>query len=343
MKVLFVGPYPPPHGGISVHVRSAHQRLKRMGQQSNVLNIDPKAPEDDAYVKISGPLDLVRELVHHAHHGWTFDVHTNGHNAKSWAIALVCGAVGKLGPGATLTLHSGLAPAYIRDAPKWMRRTLRLASGLYGTVICVNREIANGIADLKIPRDRIQIKPAFIPVEPPQVPIPAEIQNWVDRHSPIMTSTLFFRPEYGFELLLEAFRVLKQRHPGIGCLAMGSGENRDDAAALAASYGLGSSVFLAGDLDHELCLSLISRSAVFVRPTFRDGDSISVREAVALGVPVVASDVGTRPESVRLFEPGDVDEFVKQVEEALAQQDESWTRAERRPVPEEEGLTLNQH
>jgi cell division septum initiation protein DivIVA len=62
-----------------------------------------------------------------------------------------------------------------------------------------------------------------------------------------------------------------------------------------------------------------------------------------LGVPVVASNVGTRPEDVRLFEPGDVDEFIKQVEEALAQLNRSSPRAERRPVPEEEGLTLNRH
>src|SRR6476660_9181619 len=102
MKVLFVGPYPPPHGGISVHVQSAHALMKRTGQQSNVLNIDPRAPESEAYIKISGALDLVRELVRFAHHGWTFDVHTNGHNAKSWAIALACGAVAQLGPGATL-------------------------------------------------------------------------------------------------------------------------------------------------------------------------------------------------------------------------------------------------
>ena len=326
-----------------MHVRTVHERLRRTGQQSNVLNIDPRAPESEDYIKISGALEFVRELVHHAHHGWTFDVHTNCHNPKSWAIAFACGAVAKLGPGATLTVHSGLAPAYIRNAPRWMRRALRMVGELYGKVICVNREIARAVADLNIPQDRIQVKPAFLPVEAPKVPIPPEITKWVEQHSPIMTSTLFFRPEYGFELLLDAVRVLKHRYPQIGCLAMGSGENRDHAAALAANYGLSSTVLLAGDLNHELCLSLISRSSVFVRPTFRDGDSISVREAMALGVPVVASDVGTRPEGVRLFQPGDVDAFVKCVEEALAKESQPSPRAVRRSVPEEEGLSLNQH
>src|SRR5262245_16863047 len=83
MKVLFVGPYPPPHGGISVHVWSAHARMRQAGQQSSVLNIDPRAPHSDAYIKISGALDLLRELVRHVWNDWTLHVHTNGHNAKN--------------------------------------------------------------------------------------------------------------------------------------------------------------------------------------------------------------------------------------------------------------------
>jgi len=78
---------------------------------------------------------------------------------------------------------------------------------------------------------------------------------------------------------------------------------------------LGDRIFLAGDLEHELCLALMSRSAVFVRPTFRDGDSISVREAVSLGVHVIASNVGTRPDGVLLFEPGDVNGLMARIKE----------------------------
>ena len=44
---------------------------------------------------------------------------------------------------------------------------------------------------------------------------------------------------------------------------------------------------------------------VFVRPTLADGDSVSVREAIALGRVVVASDVGTRPPEARLVPAGD--------------------------------------
>jgi hypothetical protein len=46
-------------------------------------------------------------------------------------------------------------------------------------------------------------------------------------------------------------------------------------------------------------------SDVYVRPTLADGDSVSVREAVALGRTVVATSVGTRPHEAILVPSGD--------------------------------------
>ncbi len=295
--------------------------MKRAGQQSNVLNIDPRAPESDNYIKVSGAAGLVRQLVRHVWNDWLLHVHTNGHNPKSWTIALLCGIAAQFGPGATLTLHSGIAPAYIQSCPQWMRRIIRFACVLYEQVICVNDEIQEAVAGLGIDKAQVRIVPAFLPVEAPEIVVPREVENWLRQHSPLLTSTMFFRPEYGFELLVQAVAQLREHYADIGCLVMGTGEGRDQAAHLVEQYELRDAMFLAGDLDHELCLALMARSAVFVRPTFRDGDSISVREAVALGVPVVASKVGTRPGGVRLFEPGDVSGLVAQLKILLAKHD----------------------
>ena len=60
-----------------------------------------------------------------------------------------------------------------------------------------------------------------------------------------------------------------------------------------------------------------ARSDLFVRPTLADGDASSVREALALGVPVVASDVGHRPPGIALFRRGDLDGLVEAIAGAL--------------------------
>jgi glycosyltransferase involved in cell wall biosynthesis len=99
---------------------------------------------------------------------------------------------------------------------------------------------------------------------------------------------------------------------------MGSGERQDDAIRRVREAGLEDNLLLTGDVDHDLCLALISRCDVFLRPTLQDGDSISVREALSLGVPVVASDTGMRPAGAILFRPGDVDGMAANIEHAIA-------------------------
>jgi glycosyltransferase involved in cell wall biosynthesis len=56
---------------------------------------------------------------------------------------------------------------------------------------------------------------------------------------------------------------------------------------------------------------------VFVRPTITDGDSVSVRECLSLGVPVVASDAVARPPGCVLFKSRDMDGFDAAVESVL--------------------------
>jgi glycosyltransferase involved in cell wall biosynthesis len=290
--------------------------MKRTGQQSNVLNVDPRAPASEAYIKVSGAWDLARALVRHAADGWLFQVHTNGHNAKSWMIALGCGLTSQFGPGSTLTLHSGIAPQFMRTAPRWLRHMMRLACVLHRQVICVNHEIASAVAELGITREQIQITPAFLPIAAPDVVAPAPVEQWMASHSPVVSSIMFFRPEYGFELLVEAVSRLRHQYPRIGCIVIG-GEDPEQALALVERRGLSDVMLLAGDLDHEQCLATLARSTVFVRPALRDGDSVSVREALALGLPVVASNTGTRPEGVMLFDVGDVDGLVESVRQVV--------------------------
>jgi len=134
----------------------------------------------------------------------------------------------------------------------------------------------------------------------------------------LFSTTLFFRPEYGFDLLTTAVARLRLRYPSVGCAVMGSGEQREDAERQIHETGLEENVLLLGDVKHDDCLALMSVSDVFVRPTLEDGDSISVREALSLGVPVVASRIGTRPAGAILFQPGDVGEMLSKIELAMA-------------------------
>jgi glycosyltransferase involved in cell wall biosynthesis len=55
-----------------------------------------------------------------------------------------------------------------------------------------------------------------------------------------------------------------------------------------------------------------------LRTTYYDGDAISVREALHLGTPVIASDNGMRPEGVRLIPPRSLAALDRAIDDALA-------------------------
>jgi glycogen synthase len=308
MKILLIGPVPPPHGGISVHVSGIHRQLVATGVECAVLDTSV----------ISDRSRFALKLASYAAQGWTLHLHTNGHNRNSWLLALLCGIAGRWSGGCVLTLHSGMMPGYVASCPPGYRKLAGFVCRLYSRVICVGPALQDAAISLGTPIERTEIAPAFLATGSSDIALAPRLLTWIEQRRPLLSTTLFFRPEYGFDLLVEGIARLRRRYPALGCLVMGSGEQSVEAARCVREAGLENDVLLLGDVDHETCLSLICRSHVFVRATLEDGDSMSVREALALGVPVVASRVGSRPAGTILFQPGDVDEMVSKINLAWA-------------------------
>src|SRR3981189_3298333 len=62
---------------------------------------------------------------------------------------------------------------------------------------------------------------------------------------------------------------------------------------------------LYGDMPHAVTLRATLESDVVLRTTLYDGDSVSVREALYIGTPVIATDNGMRPPGMKLIPVGD--------------------------------------
>jgi glycosyltransferase involved in cell wall biosynthesis len=104
--------------------------------------------------------------------------------------------------------------------------------------------------------------------------------------------------------MLDAFARARFRLPSAGLVLYGPGTRAPELASRVRAAGLQQAVHLLGELGRERALAVVAAADVFVRPTFADGDAVSVREALGLGCPVLASDVGHRPPGVRLFPVG---------------------------------------
>ena len=291
-----------------MHVSGIYRQLMAAEVTCHVLDMSRVRPG----------LGFVSAVLRHAFEGWTLHFHTNGHNVKSWLLALGCGLAGQFRGGSILTLHSGMVPGYLETAPSWRRRLAAFTCSLYRRVICVSPEIKTALLSLGLESQSMEVLPAFLGTEKSEVSPESGLVAWIEQHRPLFSTVLFFRPEYGFDLLVAGLARMRCRYPSFGCLVMGSGEQRAEAEKRVRNAGLEESILLLGDVDHEACLALMSACDVFLRPTIEDGDSISVREALSLGVPVVASRVGMRPSGAILFRPGDVDEMLAKIELAMA-------------------------
>ena len=107
------------------------------------------------------------------------------------------------------------------------------------------------------------------------------------------------RPEKNHALLLEAFAhgALHQRAAHL--LLVGVGALREALGARVRELGLGDSVRFFG-FRTDLA-EVLAAADVFVLPSDREGNPLAVLEAMAAGIPVIATAVGGVPE---LFESG---------------------------------------
>jgi glycosyltransferase involved in cell wall biosynthesis len=174
----------------------------------------------------------------------------------------------------------------------------------------VNDEIAAELRGAGVPAARISVLPPFSPSALEPVDPPPAFAAFRAARGPLLAAGLLPSPIYGVDLLLEAFAALRGRLPRAGLVLFGRGSER---AELRAPGVLG-----LGEIAHGEVLGVLEACDVFARPTRADGDSVTVREALALGCRVVASDVGHRPPGCLLFPAGDAAALASSLEAAAS-------------------------
>src|SRR5207302_11478520 len=138
VRILLVGDYPPPYGGIAVHLQHLTRTLPQEGIACRVLNIGPnrRVPNPE-YEAVRGPAEFLRRLIQYGRAGYLLHLFTNGENRKSWMLALLVGLTGRIMRTPTVvTITSGGAPGYLGSAGPWIRFIARWAIVLPAAVVC---------------------------------------------------------------------------------------------------------------------------------------------------------------------------------------------------------------
>lgn len=96
--------------------------------------------------------------------------------------------------------------------------------------------------------------------------------------------------EKNIGLMLEAFAQVRRSHPQARLLVAGGGPGLEAARRAAAHLGIDDAVRLAGYLDRRDVFRCAAEADVFLFPSVTDTQGIVIVEAMALGVPCVATE-----------------------------------------------------
>lgn len=211
-----------------------------------------------------------------------------------------------------------------------MRELTRRAIEGSDRVAAVSRALARQILDLGQPRRRIATiyngvdTDTFAPMPERRSALRREL-GLPDRGPGMVMVSRLARAK-GARELLEAFGELEARYEDAWLAIVGDGPESSVLRRRAASLGVASKVFFPGAQPHESIPLWLNAADVFVLPSYNEGLPNVVMEAMACGLPVVATDVGGTAEAVEeactgfLVPPRSAAELVRPLERLLSDQ-----------------------
>ena len=207
-------------------------------------------------------------------------------------------------------LHPELHPA--RDVGQLQRYVARLRRA--DAVIAVSGATGERIADTGVSAERIHVVPNGLTELPPPVAPPLAGRRFVLAvGAPV--------PRKGFDDLLRA--VARLDDPELRVAIVGpTGPEDDELVRLAGALGIGDRVHRAGPVSLAELAGWYCTASVVAVPSIDEGFGLPVIEALSVGTPVVASDIGAFREvaggHAQLVPVGDLDALAAALEAAAA-------------------------
>ncbi len=181
------------------------------------------------------------------------------------------------------------------------------------------------VRDFGVPPERIEVIPNFIDTEVyDPAKEPCHRSTLAEEGEKIVMHVSNFRPVKRVLDVVEIFRRVAAKVPS-RLIMVGDGPDRPRALEKAQALGVGDRVVFLG--KHDSVEELLPCADLFLLPSGSESFGLAALEAMASGVPVVASSVGGVPELVPheeagyLYPVGDVDGMSEGALEILSDQD----------------------
>ncbi len=322
-KVLEISSYPPPRAGWGVRVEFVKKQLEEDGHICEVLNIAPESRKiaSDEYLTARNGLDYVWKIFTRVLRRYRVHMHTNGDSPKGFILTLLALSISALlFKRGILTFHAGPYQKYFpQERAPQLTLMYKLIFHLSKEVICNSEPVKEKIIGYGINPAKIHTIQAFSRqyLQHQDVAPAGRTGEFLKTGKPVISSYVFFRPEFFIDRMIDAIDRLRGDYPELRLIILGSADHSEEIQAQITRLGLDDFVHIAGDQDHDSFLSIIKKSAIFLRTPVKDGVASSVLESLSLGTVVVASENNTRPESSVTYDNENLDDMVAKLKDVI--------------------------
>jgi len=338
-KISIWGDYPPPLGGLSIHIQREAELLENEGTLDKVYYFQynqkllGKLQFRDYVVPLKKAwrytiLEYVRSLIIFILKNKSTTVHFHNSLDGAWMILFINFILGKK---IVITIHDQMR---IPALPKTFDLTYIFINSLFRNTkirwIAVNSVIKDQLISKGVRNDNITIIPAYLRHNG-KAALPVNLIDFCARKTPILSvyacATNIFKETdlYGIDLSLALINKLKNNYNSIGLVVCIPGRKDksiiDQYNKFIEINHLQKHVFFQFNEIAD-CSSLWSLSNIYLRPTNTDGDSVAVREALDASCVALTSDCVTRPAGCVLFSDRDIDDFYRKAVMVLEKNDE---------------------
>ncbi len=299
------------------------RELESRGWDCPVMNLNEnRRVRSSEYIDVQSGWDYFRKVWSHVWRGYAVQIRVNAESKKGYMLALAAMLLARLaGRPALLTYCGGHRQTYF-PAPKSSFRywAFALLFRVPTRVYCDSEPVKQVILTTGINAARVMPVPLFSSENVHFTPadLPKSVRDFFSSKQGVFFLYVCYRKEYMLDFLAGVMRQFAASNPSIGFLLVGTSDKELELLReFVRDQGLDHAVCITGSVTHDAFLTMLTASLACIRSPMTDGVSSSVLESLALGVPVLGVDNGTRPAGVELWRKDDPDSLLKLMAEAL--------------------------
>jgi len=294
-----------------------------MGHICEVLNIAPESRRipSGEYLTAKNGLDYIWKIFSRVLRGYRVHMHLNGDSPKGFILTLLAEFISViLFKPAIITFHAGPYQKYFPQARAlFLTPVYKMIFHLCKKIICNSDPVKEKIIGYGIHPEKIVTIQAFsrqyLQYNP--ISLNGKLGEFIADGKPLISSYVFFRPEFFIDKMIVAMAELSKYYPGLKLIILGSEDHSEKIRDQINDLNLENHVLIAGDQDHDSFLTILEKSDIFLRTPVKDGVASSVLEALSLKTLVVASENNTRPAGVVTYPNGDIPKMVEILRHAI--------------------------